>query len=182
MMLFMPGLIRASAVAPAAKPAKSVEQASRRPPLVAQASSLSAAPARCDATINFLKQPCRVRMAHLGHAQASRLCHHFSGSQAQIGNGESGHHSWFPSSCLGTRLFGQAPAWRKYFPHINMSYYITGGPQAELGGQFAFPSRSLGTSPSWASGPPKAMKLATQAFQPVPGHPRAGVLHFQKQP
>ena len=77
----MPGLIRAGAVGPAAKPAKSVERASRPPPLVAQASSLCAAPARCGATIDFLKQPCRVRIAHLGHAQARRLCHQilFSG-------------------------------------------------------------------------------------------------------
>jgi hypothetical protein len=44
-----------------------------------------------------------------------------------------------------------------------------------------FPSRSLGTSHSWASGPPKTMKLAAKAFHPVPGHPRAGVLHFQSR-
>ena len=44
-----------------------------------------------------------------------------------------------------------------------------------------FPSGSLGTSHSWASGPPKTMKLVAQAFQPVPGHPRAGVLHFQSR-
>jgi len=43
------------------------------------------------------------------------------------------------------------------------------------------PKFNLGTSHSWASGPPKTMKLVAQAFQPVPGHPRAGVLHFQSR-
>ena len=134
---------------------KSVERASRPPPLVAQAFSLGTAPAgRVEGALSTVDM-------HRRDACATT----FLVPKLLLGN-----PLVWPSSCLA-KIF---PSYQHVIIHNRRS-------PSRAWGTICVPKQELGNEPFMGLRPTQDHETGGTGF-PVPGHPRAGVLHFQSSP